>query len=106
MFSLRTQRRWRPSLGPSAVLCGDSEASYDVSPNLFHVFGDDLGTLIMKGIEAAVPIGAIDDEASLLQQAQMARHCRTADWQFVRYLLNRTVAARQDFDDRPPVGIA
>jgi hypothetical protein len=65
-----------------------------------------MGTLIMEGIETAVPIGAIHDEARFLQQAQVARHRRPADGQFVGNLLDRTVARGQEFDDRPPVGIA
>ena len=60
----------------------------------------------MQPVEPARALGAVRDQAGVLEQPQVARDGRAADRQRVGELADRAVALAQQLDDRPPVRVA
>jgi hypothetical protein len=61
----------------------------------------------VEPVQAARALGAVGDEAGLLEQAQVSRDGRAADRQGVGELLDRAVAAAgEQLDDRAAMGVA
>jgi hypothetical protein len=60
----------------------------------------------VKSVETAGALGAIGDQAGVLEQLQMPRDRGAADRQLVGELANGAIAGAQQLDDRPPVRVA
>jgi hypothetical protein len=59
----------------------------------------------VETVEAAGALGAVRDQARVLEQPQVPRNRGTADRQRVGELAYRPVAGPEQLDDRPPVRV-
>ena len=90
----------------SRVLGRDLEARARLAPDALEVGADRVDALVVQAVEPPRALGAVGDEAGLLEQPQVPRDGRAADRQLVGELADRAVAAAELLDDRPPVGVA
>src|SRR4051812_25288898 len=104
------RRRRRPARAApsplSGVRRGDAKARGGVAPHLLEVGAHRLDARVVEAVEPAGALGAIRDQAGLLEQPQVARDRRPADRQRVGELAHGAVARPQRLDDGAAVWIA
>src|SRR6188768_1264087 len=88
------------------VLGHQSKPRRGVAPHRAEIRLDRPKSLLAQRIDAARALAPLLDESGILQEPEVERDRRTADWELVCELADRPRSLRQKPEDRAALGVA